>query len=250
MIALTDGETLVPLLSSQDHKRALEGDQGPNTGGMGAYAPVSLVDDALRDRILDEIFRPTLAALAAQGIRFTGTLYAGLMLTEDGPKVLEWNVRFGDPEAQAILPLLESDLLEMLLAACANPVRNTRSDPGYPAWRPGICVTVVAACEGYPGDYDIGAPIWIPEDLAAPDSFDRNGLVIFHAGTRREAGRLLTAGGRVLAVTAIGEDIDDARSKAYAALDRIDAPALRTRPDIGWREIARATSTGSLHPPT
>ena len=148
LIALTDGRSLVPLHPSQDHKRALDADQGPNTGGMGAYAPVSIADEALVERALEEIFRPTLAGLAAEGIAFSGVLYAGLMLTADGPKVLEWNVRFGDPECQALLPLLGSDLLELLIAASpgGGGLAGTRA-----VWRSGTCVTVVAASEGYPG---------------------------------------------------------------------------------------------------
>ncbi|HUP20410.1 MAG TPA: phosphoribosylamine--glycine ligase [Gemmatimonadota bacterium] len=235
MIALTDGEALVPLLPSQDHKAALDGDRGPNTGGMGAYAPVSVVDDALRERVLEEIFRPTLAAMADAGAPITGCMYAGLMMTPEGPKVLEWNVRFGDPEAQALLPLLESDLLELL----------SRATPGgglagaAPRWREGACVTVVAAAEGYPGEYAKGSPIRIPDDLEAPDAFDARGEVVFHAGTARRNGELVAAGGRVLNVTAVGGSVGEARTKAYAALERIHAPGLRWRTDIGWREVAR-----------
>ncbi|MGH7588977.1 MAG: phosphoribosylamine--glycine ligase, partial [Gemmatimonadota bacterium] len=226
--------TLVPLLPSQDHKRAQDGDRGPNTGGMGAYAPVSLVDEDLRRRILDEIFRPLLDGLADRGIVYTGCLYAGLMLTADGPKVLEWNARFGDPETQAILPLMESDLLELLMG----------SEPGRglgglePIWRPGACMTVVAAADGYPGLYDTGAAIEVPQELG-PSAFDREGVVVFHAGTRLEGGRLATAGGRVLNVTGVGDDLEQARERAYAALDRIQAPTLCWRSDIGWRELAR-----------
>jgi len=234
MIALTDGRTLVPLLPSQDHKRALDGDEGSNTGGMGAYAPVSLVDGDLRRRILDEVFRPLLDGLAERGVVYTGCLYAGLMLTSEGPKVLEWNARFGDPETQAILPLLKGDLLELL--------RATESGQGLedldPAWRPGACITVVVAAEGYPGPYDAGAAIELPRELG-PSGFDRDGVVVFHAGTGREGGRLVTAGGRVLNVTAVGDDLEQARERAYAALDRIHAPTLRWRSDIGWRELAR-----------
>ena len=244
IIALTDGVALVPLLPSQDHKRAFEGDRGPNTGGMGAYAPVSIVDDALRDRVLDEIYRPTLAALTADGIRFTGTLYAGLMLTDDGPKVLEWNVRFGDPETQAILPLLESDLLELLRAASPDSNRAASDEvPSLadlqPVWRAGVCVTVVAANGGYPGDYETGAPIGISKYLISDEAFNREGVVVFHAGTWREDGRLVVAGGRVLNVTAIGKDVEESRKKAYGSLERIDGPGLRSRSDIGWRELAR-----------
>ncbi|MGH7564212.1 MAG: phosphoribosylamine--glycine ligase, partial [Gemmatimonadota bacterium] len=234
MIALTDGRTLVPLLPTQDHKRAEDGDQGPNTGGMGAYAPVSLVDGQLRERILDEIFRPLLDGLAERGVTYTGCLYAGLMLTAEGPRVLEWNARFGDPETQAILPLLESDLLELL--AATEPGRGLGDLE--PAWRAGACMTVVAAAEGYPGPYDTGAAIDLPADLGT-SAFDQGGVVVFHAGTGREGGRLVTAGGRVLNVTAVGEDLDQARARAYAALDRIGGSALRWRSDIGWRELER-----------
>jgi phosphoribosylamine--glycine ligase len=234
MIALTDGRTLVPLLPSQDHKRALDGDRGPNTGGMGAYAPVSLVDEDLRDRVLDEIFRPLLDGLAERGVAYTGCLYAGLMLTSDGPKVLEWNARFGDPETQAILPLLESDLLE-LLAAC-EPGQGL--DKVERTWRSGACMTVVAAAEGYPGEYESGTAIDLPRELG-PSAFEREGVVVFHAGTGRVGGRLVTAGGRVLNVTAVGDDLEQARERAYAAFDRIHAPTLRWRSDIGWREFAR-----------
>lgn len=236
MIALTDGETLLPLLPSQDHKAAFDGDTGPNTGGMGAYAPVSRVDDAIRQRVVETVFRPTLAALAERGIETSGVLYAGLMITADGPKVLEWNVRFGDPECQVLLPLLEGDLLDLL----------ERATPGgglegaAPGWRDGACVTVVAASEGYPGPYAKGSPISIPDDLAAPEAFDDAGLVVFHAGTEAgPRGRLVASGGRVLNVTAVGADVGAARAKAYEALARIDAPGLRHRTDIAWRELRR-----------
>jgi phosphoribosylamine--glycine ligase len=239
LIALTDGASLVPFLPSQDHKRALDGDRGPNTGGMGAYAPVSIADDALVERALEEIFRPTLAGLAAEGVAFSGVLYAGLMLTPDGPSVLEWNVRFGDPECEALLPLLESDLLELLVAASPGggglAGREAR-------WREGACVTVVAAAKGYPDAYETGVPIPIPPKLEESGAFDESGVVVFHAGTRREGGEVVTAGGRVLDVTAAGDDLDQARARAYSALDRIDCDGLRWRSDIGWREVARAGS--------
>jgi phosphoribosylamine--glycine ligase len=236
LIALTDGKALVPFVSSQDHKRALDCDRGANTGGMGAYAPVSIADDAFVERALEEIFRPTLAGLAAEGIRFSGVLYAGLMLTEDGPKVLEWNVRFGDPECQALLPLLESDLLELLGAASpgGGGLAGARAE-----WRGGACVTVVAASDGYPDAYETGRALGIPADLEARGAFDEDGVVVFHAGTRREGGRLVSAGGRVLDVTAVGATLADARARAYAALARIEADGLRWRSDIGWRELER-----------
>jgi phosphoribosylamine--glycine ligase len=203
---------------------------------MGAYAPVSIADDALVARALDEIFRPTLDGLAAEGIAFSGVLYAGLMLTADGPRVLEWNARFGDPECEALLPLLESDLLELLVAA--SPGGSGLAGAGT-RWREGACVTVVASSEGYPDAYETGAPIRIPADLESGSSFDDSGVVVFHAGTRRKGGEVVTAGGRVLDVTAVGADLDQARSRAYAALDRIGGEALRWRSDIGWRELAR-----------
>jgi phosphoribosylamine--glycine ligase len=235
LIAITDGTSLVSFLPSQDHKRALNGDQGPNTGGMGAYAPVSIADAAFVERALDEIFRPTLAGLAAEGIAFSGVLYAGLMLTMDGPKVLEWNVRFGDPECEALLPLLESDLLELLVAASPG---GDGLDGYQVCWREGACVTVVAASVGYPDAYESGATIHVPEDLEG-GAFDETGVVVFHAGTRRRDGEVVTAGGRVLDVTAVGTDLADARRRAYAALDRIGGEGLRWRTDIGWRELAR-----------
>jgi phosphoribosylamine--glycine ligase len=240
LIALTDGRSLVPFLPSQDHKRAFDGDKGPNTGGMGAYAPVSIADEPFVERALEEIFRPTLAGLAAEGIAFSGVLYAGLMLTADGPRVLEWNVRFGDPECQALLPLLESDLLELLLAALpgGGGLTGTRA-----VWRTGSCVTVVAASEGYPGSYATGIPIEVPDELAAESAFGATGVVVFHAGTRREDGRVVTAGGRVLGVTAVGDDLPAARDRAYGALGRIGGKGLRWRTDIGWRDLAREKST-------
>jgi phosphoribosylamine--glycine ligase len=251
MIAVTDGEELFLFPPSQDHKRAGDGDQGANTGGMGAYAPVTAVDGALVRRIVVEIFAPVLSALRDEGTPFTGCLYAGLMLTPGGPKVLEWNVRFGDPEAQALLPLLESDLLELLMAAASGSSGDASSKPAAdtvrladitPRWRAGTCITVVAASRGYPGEYAKDAPISLPDDLAVSDGFERQGVVVFHAGTRRVDGRLVTAGGRVLDVTAVGIDLAAARQRAYAALDRIESPALWWRADIGWRELARGAA--------
>ncbi|HYO46642.1 MAG TPA: phosphoribosylamine--glycine ligase [Gemmatimonadota bacterium] len=236
LIALTDGEALVPFLPSQDHKRALDGDEGPNTGGMGAYAPVSIADDALRRRAIEEIFVPTLEGLESEGIAFSGVLYAGLMLTSEGPRVLEWNVRFGDPECQALLPLLDSDLLELLVAASpgGGGLAGSRA-----RWRGGACVTVVAASEGYPDDHETGRAIDLHADLTAPDAFEERGVVVFHAGTRRKDGRMVSAGGRVLDVTAVGVDLGEARDHAYAALAQIGGEGLRWRSDIGWRELER-----------
>ena len=236
MIALTDGRDLLPLVPSQDHKRAEDGDRGPNTGGMGAYAPATMLDASQQAEIVETIFRPILSALEADGVAFSGCLYAGLMLMSTGPRVLEWNVRFGDPEAQALLPLIDTDLLALLMSATpGGRLREHEID-----WREGACVTVVAASVGYPTDYETGVPIDIPPELEAEIAFDRDGVVVFHAGTKREGNRLVTAGGRVLNVTAVGVDVEAARELVYGALARIDSPALRWRSDIGWRELARA----------
>ncbi|MFN2383652.1 MAG: phosphoribosylamine--glycine ligase [Gemmatimonadota bacterium] len=224
LLALTDGEHVLPLLPAQDHKRAEDGERGPNTGGMGACAPVSCLDAAEVAEVVERIFRPTLAALADAGAPFTGCLYAGLMLTASGPVVLEWNARFGDPETQALLPLLESDLLELLLGT-ATP----RGLAGAAArWTPGTAVTVVAAADGYPGPYATGQPLDLPATLAKTED-----VVVFHAGTRRDGARLVTAGGRVLTVTGLGADVAAARQSAYAALDQIGSQGLRWRTDIG-----------------
>lgn len=235
MIALTDGETLLPLIPSQDHKQAEDGDRGPNTGGMGAYAPATMLDGDAQSTIVDTVFRPLLRGLAAEGVAFSGCLYAGLMLTADGARVLEWNVRFGDPETQALLPLVDSDLLSVLMAATPGGALAEQSI----VWRSATCVTVVAASRGYPGPYDTGAPIHLPAEWAA-DPFDSESFTLFHAGTRLEQEQVVTAGGRVLNITAIGEDIEVARGRAYQAIERIECPALRWRTDIGWREVARS----------
>jgi phosphoribosylamine--glycine ligase len=222
VLALTDGATAVPLEPARDHKRALDGDSGPNTGGMGAYSPVPSLDDTVRKRIDQEIVEPTIRALAEEGVRYRGVLYAGLMLTEEGPKVLEFNARFGDPEAQAVLPRLDADLLE-LLRACADgdladhPVR----------WTPEACVTVVLASGGYPGEYRTGLPI---EGLDRVRNLDKT--ILFHAGTAWRDGRVVTAGGRVLGVSALGKDLADARARAYDAADRLSFEGLHRRTDI------------------
>jgi phosphoribosylamine---glycine ligase len=228
VLALADGRTVVPLESAQDFKRALDGDRGPNTGGMGAYSPVSFVDGALADRIRTEILAPTVKALEAEGIPYRGVLYAGLMLTEDGPKVLEFNARFGDPETQAVIPRLEGDLAETLLA-CAEGELAGRE----PRWSPEACVTVVLASGGYPGPHRTGLPI---EGLEEAGKFDK--VEVFHAGTARRDGRVTTAGGRVLAVSALGKDLADARSRAYEACGRISFEGKHLRTDIA-EEAAR-----------
>jgi phosphoribosylamine--glycine ligase len=230
IFALTDGEAVLTLLPSQDHKRIGEGDTGPNTGGMGAYAPVSLADEALLERIRQEVLLPTLAALRDDGHPFRGLLYAGLMLTAEGPKVVEFNARFGDPETQAVLPLLRSPLLEPLLAVA----RGDSLAGAALEWRPDAALTTVLAAGGYPGPYAKGQEITIPDWIAADEH-----LVVFHAGTARQGEKLVTAGGRVLAVTGVGRTIERAAERSRAGAAAIEFEGKQFRRDIGWREIER-----------
>lgn len=230
VFAICDGRDFVLLQPSQDHKRVGEGDTGPNTGGMGAYAPVSIADGTVLAEAADRVMAPTLRALAADGCPFTGFLYAGLMKTSEGLKVVEFNCRFGDPEAQVVLPLLESSLLEPLLAVAeGRSIRTHRTRS-----REGAAVTTVIASGGYPGSYDKGVPMSIPDDLDADD------LIVFHAGTAEADGSLVTAGGRVVAVTAVADDFQTAVRKSREAAARIHFDGAFYRSDIGWREIARA----------
>jgi phosphoribosylamine---glycine ligase len=232
IFALTDGRDVLVMPPAQDHKRIGEGDTGPNTGGMGAYVPVSIVDQGLMDRVLDTILLPTLDEMRRRKRPFRGLLYAGIMLTEDGPRVVEFNCRFGDPETQAVLPLLESSLLEpMEEIARGGSLRGARLD-----WDRGAAVTTVLAAGGYPGDYQKGHPITIPPGLEA-----EAGVLVFHAGTTRDGGRLLTAGGRVLAVTGLGRDIREAARRSRDAAEQITFEGRQYRRDIGWRELERAT---------
>jgi len=231
VLAITDGARALTLVPAQDHKRLLDGDRGPNTGGMGAYAPVSLATEALQREVERTILEPTLAALAARGRPFTGVLYAGLMLTPDGPKVVEFNCRFGDPETQAVLPVAEfTTPFSDLLGAVA------RGDPlpaGARCRANGAAVTTVLAADGYPEKPRTGDVIRIPDDLAH--------AVVFHAGTARDGdGRLVTARGRVLAVTGLAATFDEARRHSFEAAERISFEGKQFRSDIGWRELARA----------
>jgi phosphoribosylamine--glycine ligase len=231
-IALTDGRTVIALAPSQDHKRVGEGDTGPNTGGMGAYSPVPAVDPDTWRRIQTEILEATVAGLRAEGTDYRGVLYAGLMLTADGPKVLEFNCRFGDPEAQALIPRVRSDLLE-LLRACTDGTLGQREVE----WDPRPCVTVVAASGGYPGPSPAGLEITGLEEAAkVPDA------VVFHAGTSGKDGRVTTAGGRVLAVSALGADLGEARARAYDAIGRIGFEGMHYRRDIGERAMRERAS--------
>jgi len=232
ILALVDGEHLLPLLAAQDHKPLLDGDRGPNTGGMGAICPTPLITDQVRRQVIDQIFTPVLRGLVAESIHYVGVLYAGLMITEDGPKVLEFNCRFGDPEAQAVLPLLESDLLELLQATL-----DGRLDQCNVKWREGkSCVTVVMASGGYPGAYEKQIPI---HGLEKFDPQDRD-TIVFHAGTQRVGRDIVTAGGRVLGVTAVGDSAADARQRAYAAVEKIHFKGAQYRKDIGAKAICQA----------
>ncbi len=226
IMALSDGERVLPLLPSQDHKQALDGDEGPNTGGMGAYAPAhSVIDAKFVQRVTEQILEPTIQGLAAEDRRFAGVLYAGLMLTEDGPVVLEYNCRFGDPEAQAIIPLLDEDFGELLagIAEGAAPTRPLR-------WLDKHCACVILAAEGYPGKYRRGHTITGLEPLR-----DRDDVIVFHAGTGNEHGSLVTTGGRVLGVTGTGSSLDGALATAYDAIAQIEFPGMHFRRDIGRR---------------
>jgi phosphoribosylamine--glycine ligase len=227
IVALTDGETVLPLLPSQDHKALADGDQGPNTGGMGAYTPAPVVDENLAREILIKILKPTLAALKSEGIEYRGVLYAGIMVTETGPSVLEFNCRFGDPETQTVLPLVASDLVQALYACATGSLKNTTL-----SWHNQSAVCVVAASRGYPGSYEKGKTI-TGELSDTPD------VAIFHAGTKLENGRLVTSGGRVLGVTGIAPDLTAAKEKAYAALTKIKFEGMYFRTDIADKGIRR-----------
>jgi phosphoribosylamine---glycine ligase len=234
ILALVDGERVVLLASSQDHKRIFDRDQGPNTGGMGAYSPAPVVGDEHSDFLLQRVFHPVIGELRKRGIAYRGVLYAGLMMTSRGPQVLEFNCRFGDPETQAILPRWDGDMLPAL-EACATG----RLQESMVRWSPGACVCVVMTAGGYPGNYATGAVI---EGLADADA--GNGVVVFHAGTKLDGRRVVTAGGRVLGVTALGSDLRDAVSKAYQAAGKIRFENAHFRRDIAWRALA-----GTAHPP-
>ena len=233
LFALVDGETAVPLASAQDHKRVGEGDTGPNTGGMGAYAPAPVLTPDLERRAMNEIVGPTARALAAAGTPFSGVLYAGLMLTTDGPKLIEYNVRFGDPECEAIMPLIEGDFAELLHAVATG--RLAEIEP--PRLSPKHAMTVIVAAQGYPGTPAAGGSI---RALEAAEQVE--GVTVFHAGTARDGDGLIAKGGRVLAVTAVAESFANARARAYRGVDQIDFADGFCRRDIGWRELERETA--------
>jgi phosphoribosylamine--glycine ligase len=231
---LCDGENAIQLASAQDHKRAFDGDKGPNTGGMGAYSPAPVMTDALSQRALEEIVLPTMRAMKAMGAPYKGILYAGLMITAEGPKLIEYNVRFGDPECQVLMLRLMSDLVPALLAARDGVLKNFDL-----RWYDEVALTVVMAAKGYPGSYQKGGDILGLEEAEKVDD-----VVVFHAGTKADGGRIVANGGRVLGVSARGQSVTEARARVYAAIERIHWPEGFCRSDIGFRAVAREGKKG------
>lgn len=229
LLAFTDGKTVVPMLAAQDHKRIFDNDQGPNTGGMGTYAPAPVMTDILRLKATERILKPVVAAMAKEGTPYQGCLYAGLMIKDDVIKVVEFNCRFGDPETQVVLPLLESDLAEIMLACATGTL-----DQADVAWSDKAAVCVVMASGGYPESYETGKVI---TGLAEVDA--QENTVVFHAGTKNAASSIVTAGGRVLGVTAVDDNIRAARDRAYAAVENIKFDGAFYRKDIAWRALKR-----------
>ncbi|MBN9079106.1 MAG: phosphoribosylamine--glycine ligase [Rhizobiales bacterium 65-79] len=225
---LCDGATALPFGTAQDHKRVGEGDTGPNTGGMGAYSPAPAMTPELVGRTMREIIEPTMRGMAEMGAPFSGVLYAGLMLTADGPKLIEYNVRFGDPECQVLMPRLKDDILVLMRAAADGQLGHMSV-----RWRDEAALTVVLAAKGYPASPEKGAPI------SGINAAEAEGATVFHAGTAERDGQLVAAGGRVLNVTALGRTVAEARRRAYAAVDGIGFPGGFCRRDIGWRAIEK-----------
>jgi phosphoribosylamine--glycine ligase len=233
--ALCDGGTALTLTTAQDHKRAFDGDQGPNTGGMGAYSPAPNIDAAMSARVMAEIITPTLRAMRALGAPYKGVLYAGLMITADGPKLIEYNARFGDPETQVLMLRLMSDLIPALLASRDGQLKSFDL-----RWYPDPALTVVMAAKGYPGNYARGSAIEGLDEAAKVE-----GVEIFHAGTKTDGNRILANGGRVLNVSAIGKTVREAQARAYEAISRIRWPEGFYRHDIGWRAVELEKLAGS-----
>jgi phosphoribosylamine--glycine ligase len=231
ILVLTDGENIIPLATSQDHKRVYDGDLGPNTGGMGAYSPAPVIDEKLFEEIMGTVIRPTIQALRKEGITYKGVLYAGLMITEDGPKTLEFNVRFGDPETQVILPRMKSDLAELLMAAAKGDLSGRSVE-----WEEDECVCVVLASAGYPGGYEKG------KKISGLKEAEEAGAVVFHAGTKAENGEIYTSGGRVLNVVGKGRGIKEAVANTYKAVEKIHFEGMHYRKDIGYKAIARVNA--------
>jgi len=231
VIVMTDGKNIVPLASSQDHKRIGDGDTGLNTGGMGAYSPAPVMDEQLMGQVVDTVLRPVIKGMEDENMLYKGILYAGLMITGSGPKVLEFNVRFGDPEAEAILPRLKSDLVDLLYATASGDLSDTVLE-----WDKRDCVSVVISSGGYPGKYEKGKVITgIGEAV-------NEGAIVFHAGTEEKDGRLLTSGGRVLNVVGMGEGIKQARDNAYKAVEKIRFDGMYYRKDIAYRALERISA--------
>ncbi len=231
ILVFTDSKEVIPLASSQDHKRIFNNDTGPNTGGMGAYSPAPVVTPELFKEILDKIIYRTINGLASEGIDYKGVLYAGVMLTKNGPKTLEFNVRFGDPETEAILPRLKSDLLEVMLAASQSSLSKIIKSGGL-IWDERPCVCVVCASKGYPGDYEKGKEI-----SGLKEAAEMKDIVIFHAGTKKEQDKYISSGGRVLGVTGLGKTIKEAISLTYQAVEKIHFDGMHYRQDIGRRAL-------------
>ncbi len=231
--AVTDGTAIVPLASAQDHKRVGDGDVGPNTGGMGAYSPAPVLTPELEARVMEEILRPTVDTLRAEGVPYSGVLYAGLMLTETGPKLIEYNARFGDPECQVLMMRMESDLAELMLATAQDRLSEIEA----PRFADRSALTVVMAAKGYPGTPEKGGTIG---DIEAAEA---GGVKVFHAGTAMKDGALVANGGRVLNVTAMADSVTAAQAAAYKAVDAIDFPSGFARRDIGWREMEREANS-------
>jgi phosphoribosylamine---glycine ligase len=227
LMAITDGEAVVPLMPAQDYKRAFDGDQGPNTGGMGCYSPVPIVSTGLYEQCLEDLIKPTVRAMKSEGHPYTGVLYTGIILTQDGPKVLEYNARFGDPETQVVLPLLETDLVDVIEAAVVGSLDSIEIKCYN-----GSAVCVVIASGGYPGSYEAGKPISGLDEAA-----EIEGVTVFHAGTRLQDGQIVTSGGRVRGVAAVGDSFEAAVDKAYAGVGRIGFDGMQYRRDIGARVI-------------
>ncbi len=227
--ALCDGETAIPLASAQDHKRVFDNDQGPNTGGMGAYSPTPFVTPDIHDAIMTQIILPTVAGMKARGTPYRGVLYAGVMLTKEGPKLFEYNVRFGDPECQVLMLRMMSDIVPALLASVDGQLRNFDV-----RWYPEAALTVVMATKGYPGGYVRGTRIEGLDEAATIEDVE-----IFHAGTVAKNGHILASGGRVLNVCALGATVAEAQRRAYDAVDRVRWPDGFCRRDIGWQAVAR-----------
>jgi len=227
LLAITDGRTVVPLAPAQDHKAIFDGDKGPNTGGMGAYSPAPVISPALADELMESVMRPTVAAMEKEGRPYRGVLYAGIMMTEKGPKVLEFNCRFGDPETQPIMMRLEDDLFDVLMAAVDGRLEGVELH-----WSPKTAVCVVMSAMGYPGEYLKGSTIEGLKNAAGIED-----VVVFHAGTTTSHGRVVTSGGRVLGVTALGDSVQDAIDKAYRAVGRISWEGAYYRKDIGQKAL-------------